>query len=148
MSGLKERRRRSAGVCGTTGSVEPDAEREAQGAGQSAQFEADSDGKILVVEDDSDMREVMEFMLEQLGRGVVLAGSVEEAATGIRIIKAFGRGPLLGSSFADEAASLRETGMATVAVGASLASVNRATDLWVDAGLPKKSIQHPLLPAC
>lgn len=35
--------------------------------------------KILVVEDDADMREVMEFMLEQLGVAVVLAGSVEEA---------------------------------------------------------------------
>jgi CheY-like chemotaxis protein len=56
--------------------VEPDtAENE------STQPAADSEGKILVVEDDSDMREVMEFMLEQLGRGVVLAGSVEEAAS-------------------------------------------------------------------
>jgi CheY-like chemotaxis protein len=62
--------------------VEPDtAEKDADGAGQSAQPAADSEGKILVVEDDSDMREVMEFMLEQLGRGVVLAGSVEEAAS-------------------------------------------------------------------
>ena len=56
------------------------AEKDAQGAGQSVQPAADSEGKILVVEDDSDMREVMEFMLEQLGVGVVLAGSVEEAA--------------------------------------------------------------------
>jgi CheY-like chemotaxis protein len=62
--------------------VEPDVtDRETQGAGPGAQPSADSEGKILVVEDDSDMREVMEFMLEQVGRGVVLAGSVEEAAT-------------------------------------------------------------------
>lgn len=40
--------------------------------------------KILVVEDDPDMREVMEFMLEQIGFKVVLAGSVEEAAAEAR----------------------------------------------------------------
>jgi CheY-like chemotaxis protein len=68
--------------------VEPDAaEKNAQGAGQSAELAFDSEGKILVVEDDSDMREVMEFMLEQLGVGVVLAGSVEEAATAAKTAK-------------------------------------------------------------
>ncbi len=61
--------------------MEPDAaQKDSEGAGQSAQPGA-SEGKILVVEDDSDMREVMAFRLEQLGVGVVLAGSVEEAAT-------------------------------------------------------------------
>lgn len=61
--------------------MEPDtAQRDNEGAGPSAQPDATLEGKILVVEDDPDMREVMEFMLEQLGVGVVLAGSVEEAA--------------------------------------------------------------------
>jgi CheY-like chemotaxis protein len=59
--------------------VEPEATKsDRQPAPQSPET-GTSIAKILVVEDDADMREVMAFMLEQLGVSVVLAGSVEEA---------------------------------------------------------------------
>jgi len=43
-----------------------------------------------------------------------LTTQVEEAATGIRVTKAFGRGPLLGRRFSQQAGKLHDTGMARV----------------------------------
>src|SRR6202022_210103 len=39
---------------------------------------------------------------------------VEEAATGIRVTKAFGRAPLINGRFARQASALRDTGMQRV----------------------------------
>jgi ATP-binding cassette subfamily B protein len=43
-----------------------------------------------------------------------LTTQVEEAATGIRVTKAFGRGPLLGRRFSQQAGKLHDTGMTRV----------------------------------
>jgi CheY-like chemotaxis protein len=59
--------------------VEPDATKSDPPQVSQSPETGPSVAKILVVEDDADMREVMAFMLEQLGVTVVLAGSVEEA---------------------------------------------------------------------